>query len=715
MAVLTLNTYGQVDTENYESLKKYGDYLARIKDNLQSPYNDQDFQDYLLDRKDPIRVLALPPSTGKTLSVISNIAQSYPKMSALIQIFKIEDIELVAVQIRALILHYHPEVSLSKLSKDVVTYHSNSSEKDPKNLSSIKILLTTHAKSICDLPEYYLFYHGKYRDYQIMDEAPKSIFREFSIFNLINLTAALEMYIKLDCHRLVTGDKTSKKDVADVVTEILNNDAAYLQVAKSVITEVMQWSKSKIRNSLTSKQNLVQIKLKIRESVLTLMGDEDNRLPTRSAAADYSKKIVYFVLFALKNYLPLRSNYEYLSRDGNILYTISDSSYSNLVILDGTGDLTLKGFPVTKPVSRSAKIDDVKTIEWTFSRKKSLTTQMVEHYHEVLNHFTQEFPQEKILVVTYKTLGAEGEVPLIDDLKKDYQNSNLRFISYGSGLERGSNDFQECSRIVVLGRYQPPYHYINTYNRALGTRINPLTYTEAEIIQAIYRTQLRQGKSIQIYFSEDYPREFISSVLTELGCDPSQFNLPPVEHDWAEKAILVPTGIYNLTKYCQENHTDTVPLAKVRELIGYVTHKANLDQVLDKVHLLERNHLLGSIYQEGTEEFKRIKKIMGDSIFTYSPYKRGRNGHPASIILKPEFLAQANYIMDLGISLRTLEAIGMKMYLEDKYHQSYTDGNLLSIILTTCSRYELKQKILQQEQENIIKYKTQVVNTTLAA
>ena len=111
MAVLTINTYGQIDTENHESLKKYGDYLAKIKDNLQSPYNDQDFQEYLLDRKDPIRVLALPPSTGKTLSVISNIAQSYPKMSALIQIFKIKDIELVALQIRALILHYHPDPS----------------------------------------------------------------------------------------------------------------------------------------------------------------------------------------------------------------------------------------------------------------------------------------------------------------------------------------------------------------------------------------------------------------------------------------------------------------------------------------------------------------------------------------------------------------------------------------------------------------------------
>jgi hypothetical protein len=243
-------------------------------------------------------------------------------------------------------------------------------------------------------------------------------------------------------------------------------------------------------------------------------------------------------------------------REFTYYYSLSDLT-SNLTIFDGTGDLSLPGSPhwtIIKPKHLAYRFRGTVThlapsalrmlprhpaadapersptyMQWlttTFvpymtelSRKhtkilliswrdfKGVVEALVEPV-DVLNPYTtltQETPKTRI------TLAERLGIAL-----KRQQITNVVTTYYQSGKTRGTSEFSDCDAVLFLGAFFIPTQALAEYNRLTGAQATRYSWTVAELVQGAYRSQLRQDRPVDIYFSGDWPAAVVQAFAQYL-------------------------------------------------------------------------------------------------------------------------------------------------------------------------------------------------------
>lgn len=233
--------------------------------------------------------------------------------------------------------------------------------------------------------------------------------------------------------------------------------------------------------------------------------------------------------------------------DRNLYYTLLDIEVPNIKIFDGTGDLILRGstsWNIQKDprFSRELKLrTPIQSLDGTSMMRhvarsedleytRSKIGKLIDHIRSILSH-----KDERVLLYTWKSIrlhynfyeeeDTEVEDDHTPDLKylPDYirnqltpdENDRLDITYYGSGKERVTSEFSNCTSIVIAGKFFIPNSAISNYNEVNSTEITSLDYTKSLIIQAIYRTAARHNQAISIYFSDDYSQDLINSIMSE--------------------------------------------------------------------------------------------------------------------------------------------------------------------------------------------------------
>lgn len=135
---------------------------------------------------------------------------------------------------------------------------------------------------------------------------------------------------------------------------------------------------------------------------------------------------------------------------------------------------------------------------------------------------------QKILVICWKTVGGlqhrefnsradtyekdeDMAVGFPDILRRALisaggKDENIQITYRGSGQDRGSNEFRDCSAVVFLGEWRLPDEPITSQiSDMFGLKMRFEDYKKALLIQTICRSRIRQhcGLPIDVYFSED--------------------------------------------------------------------------------------------------------------------------------------------------------------------------------------------------------------------
>jgi hypothetical protein len=219
----------------------------------------------------------------------------------------------------------------------------------------------------------------------------------------------------------------------------------------------------------------------------------------------------------------------------------------HMVILDGTGDLSLCGsayWTIIKPPELSYHfVGHVQILE---ELKISRNIKHLESVDQLLAWVTKikevvgalVTQHRKLLIVTWKDLKGEisllahGDVVPIDHAQQIVPTelstfpaflqsqlatvidlAQVEIIHYQSGKTRATSDFIDCDAVLFVGYFQIPPSAIEEYNRVNRSAITQETYLMAEVVQAIYRSRIRARHPVSVYFSSDHPAAFVENVL----------------------------------------------------------------------------------------------------------------------------------------------------------------------------------------------------------
>ncbi len=255
------------------------------------------------------------------------------------------------------------------------------------------------------------------------------------------------------------------------------------------------------------------------------------------------RKFAYFSDLLAEKLLEATKEQDYCELiDQNLYYTLLDIEVPNIKIFDGTGDLILRGSSYWREISNSKFprsiyltshpiiLNDTKLI------RKVTTGEDLQYamdkIESLVNHIKNILASTdgKLLLYTWKSIRLQQDY-YFDSSSKEYylddlpryireslnssENDRLEIIYYGSGKERVTSEYSDCDSIIIAGKFFIPNSAISSYNEVNNTSISSLDYTKALIIQAIYRTSARQDKPITMYFTSDYPRSLIDSIMQE--------------------------------------------------------------------------------------------------------------------------------------------------------------------------------------------------------
>ena len=295
----------------------------------------------------------------------------------------------------------------------------------------------------------------------------------------------------------------------------------------------------------------------------------------------------------------------------------------HMVILDGTGDLSLRGsayWTIIKPpelsyhfvgrvhilkdleIPRNIKrLDSVDQLLAWIARIKEVVGTLVRHHH-------------KLLIVTWKDL--KGEISLLahgDVIPLDHAQqivptelstvpaflqsqlaavidlAQVEITHYQSGKTRATSDFIDCDAVLFLGIFWIPPSAIEEFNRVNRSAITQDTYLMAEVVQAIYRSQIRVEQPVSVYFSSDYTEAFVEDVLQYMDARNPQgqpLSLYPWEREVEQKLATLTKVQRRIVETLLERYPTfadtwilTLPQKEAMAVLGY-DDRRNLQQVL---------------------------------------------------------------------------------------------------------------------------------------
>jgi hypothetical protein len=298
----------------------------------------------------------------------------------------------------------------------------------------------------------------------------------------------------------------------------------------------------------------------------------------------------------------------------------------HMSILDGTGDLSLQGsvyWTIIKPpelsyhfVGQVQILNDLE-IPRNIRRLDSLEQLQawIARIKEVVRRLTRQ--HRKLLIVTWKDLKgeisllAEGDVVPLDfaeqvlptaketfpaflqyQLATDMPLAQVEITHYQSGKTRATSDFIDCDAVLFLGIFWIPPSAIDEFNRVNRSAITHDTYLMAEVVQAIYRSQIRVGEPVSVYFSSDFPPALVEDILAYMDASDPQ-GQPLSLYPWGrevERKLATLTKVQRrivatlLERYptFADTWTLTLPQKEAMTMLDYKDSR-NMRQVLDNL------------------------------------------------------------------------------------------------------------------------------------
>lgn len=94
-------------------------------------------------------------------------------------------------------------------------------------------------------------------------------------------------------------------------------------------------------------------------------------------------------------------------------------------------------------------------------------------------------------------------------------------IHYQSGKDRATNDYRNYDSIIFMGKFYVPRSAIDEHNFETGANTDHTRYTILNLVQAIYRTRIRNhtGEPIDVYFSNDWDERYMILTSAYLSDD----------------------------------------------------------------------------------------------------------------------------------------------------------------------------------------------------
>lgn len=72
-----------------------------------------------------------------------------------------------------------------------------------------------------------------------------------------------------------------------------------------------------------------------------------------------------------------------------------------------------------------------------------------------------------------------------------------------SGKTQATNEFRDHDSVFLVGRFYVPQEYLEEYNRETKSQVTQQIAFAREVVQAIYRSRIRDGKLVDVYYSND--------------------------------------------------------------------------------------------------------------------------------------------------------------------------------------------------------------------
>lgn len=250
-------------------------------------------------------------------------------------------------------------------------------------------------------------------------------------------------------------------------------------------------------------------------------GSTKNLLPGRNEL-DKVKRGVIFEHVITFGFTPIKQRVQDMAKRTNVCF------------FDGTADLIFpKSDPRLVPVSGPRYSSDIQFHIFPCRMKRReledcQESDVLRLAPEFIKLVTGLSKTEKVLVICWKTVGpkkvTEG-LDMADEIEKQEdtvlgfpdilrralisaggRDENIQITYRGSGQDRGSNQYRDCSKVVFLGEWRLPEEPIRgQISEMYGLKMKFWDYKKALLVQTICRSRIRQhtGLPIDVYFSDD--------------------------------------------------------------------------------------------------------------------------------------------------------------------------------------------------------------------
>ena len=425
-----------------------------------------------------LHVVPTSCGAGKT-TIICLLAKADMDLGVLIIVATKKDADAIGGQI----------LGLGVSPADILVLHCQNAyamgeyKTDPHSLRRRKILVITSARIQIDPKDLFLDYAGGVRGRVFIDETINFFPEPFHIPE-----GLYEILTFIDEKKSHAGKAAIEKKVVDGVTY-------YRHLYKDK---------------------------KAMEAAFALAGSYAKKLLPARNELDKVKRNVIFEHIIAHGFTPIQQNIQEIARK------------TNVEIFDGTGDLIFSAKDSRLvPITGMKYSSDIQFHRFPFRMKRydledCQESDVLKLAGEFIDLVKVKAATEKVLVVCWKTVGVRQVKELKDraDLYEQQEdmpggfpeilrralisagvNDDNVFITYrGSGQDRGSNEYRDCSAVIFLGSWRLPEEPITSkISDMFGLKMKFDDYKKALLVQTICRSRIRQhsGLPIEVYFSED--------------------------------------------------------------------------------------------------------------------------------------------------------------------------------------------------------------------
>lgn len=466
-------------------------------------------------------------SSGKT-TAIRQFLCDHPMSYNLLAVPTIKDVESIYYDIKSVQL-ISPKMQLMRIAK----FYSGL-DLSTEELQSSNLIICTHERLMIECPK--LLYRVKD---QALDESLKVPGVDLCFRDNVMIDEMPNFYKKLR----ITPELMTSLGVIVRDSQTLFNDETQAQLYRLKFTHAM--ITKYLYDEGTLQVPISKADLFICESVIKVLNSMNVHINPDEREYAISK-FTFFSTFIMNELVKLQNTEIELS-DAKIYYSLSSLGVPNIQVFDGTGDLILRDSPIWSKLSdnkypRTLKLNQLPTklsgttvsrrlsSEYDVNTIKFELTKFTEAIKSILsktkgNLLVYTWKNIKLIDDSIKATSNNPEVSLvyqsvIDSLPKYLQDHlpeseyhRLRFIYYKSGEDRVTSQYSDCDTILILGKFFIPPSTISEYNKVNQTNISTEDYTISLLIQAIYRTQARVGKSVDMYYTDDYSDLLFAKLL----------------------------------------------------------------------------------------------------------------------------------------------------------------------------------------------------------